>query len=198
MRGFLSRYKNTPKLLRRGFFAAWLRCFPRASLPPCRTIVIDLSNVGDCKHLPSAVVSVLDIIVHIFKHTLRRVCTCARVCAVCSFALGDEGGGVQLCRALVAGVEHYFDTRKDTGLSVFFLFFDGGGSVRGCMCLYTHTHIHTARGVLRCEPRGRDETLGGYEESRWTKSRHICICMCVQSTYVYMYADHERRDEILN
>jgi len=35
-----------------------------------------------------------------------------------------------------------------------------------CVCIRTHTHI--ARGVLGCEPRGRDETLRGPEESRWT------------------------------
>jgi hypothetical protein len=37
-----------------------------------------------------------DISLYICKHTLRRACTCARVCAVCSFALRDKGGGVQL------------------------------------------------------------------------------------------------------
>ena len=41
---------------------------------------------------------------------------------------------------------------------------------------------------------GRDETLGGPEESRWTKSWQICIRMCVQSTHVYIYAG--KRDEI--
>jgi len=41
-------------------------------------------------------IGVLDIIRYVVKHTLRRACTCARVCAVCSFALGEEGGGVQL------------------------------------------------------------------------------------------------------
>jgi len=33
-----------------------------------------------------------------------------------------------------------------------------------CVCMLTHTH--TARGLLRCEPRGRDETLGVPEKSR--------------------------------
>jgi len=28
------------------------------------------------------------------------------------------------------------------------------------VCVYTHTHTDTARRVLRCEPRGRDETPG--------------------------------------
>ena len=46
-----------------------------------------------------AVTSVFDISLHIWKHPLRRSCTCARVCAVCSLMLGDEGGGVQLVYA---------------------------------------------------------------------------------------------------
>ena len=53
-----------------------------------------------------------------------------------------------------------FDMRKIGVLSVFSLFFDGGWSVCGFMCVFTHTHTHTARGVLTGEPRGRDETLG--------------------------------------
>jgi len=64
-----------------------------------------------------------------------------------------------------------------------------------CVCIYAHTHTHCTDGVLGCEPRGRDETPGGPEESRWTKSRHICIRICVQSTHMYVYA--RRRDEIL-
>jgi len=68
------------------------------------------------------------------------------------------------------------------------LFFDGRGSACWCMCVYVRTHTHTARGVLGCEPRGRDETPGGPEESRWTTSRHVCIRICVQSTHVYTYA----------
>ena len=54
------------------------------------------------------------------------------------------------------------------------LFYDVGGSVCGCMCVYTqwHTYTRTAHGVLGCEPRGREKTPVGPEESRWTKSRH--------------------------
>jgi len=59
-------------------------------------------------------------------------------------------------------------------LSVFPLFFDGSGSVCGCMCVYTHTCTQTARGVIGCEPRSWDEPLGGPEEFGWTKSWHIC------------------------
>jgi len=64
------------------------------------------------------------------------------------------------------------------------------------MCVYAHTHTHCTDGVLACEPRSRDETPGGPEESRWTKSRHTYIRICVQSTHVYVYA--KRRDEILD
>jgi len=62
------------------------------------------------------------------------------------------------------------------------------------VCIRTHTH--TAREILRCEPRGRDETPGGPEESRWTESRQICIRICVQSTHVHIHA--VRRDEIMD
>jgi len=44
------------------------------------------------------------------RHNHCRVCACARVCEVCSFALGDEVGGVQLVFAkhLSLGVGGYF------------------------------------------------------------------------------------------
>ena len=58
-----------------------------------------------------------------------------------------------------------------------------------CLCVYAHTHTHCTDGILGCEPRSRDETPGGPEESRWTKSqsRYTYICICVQSTHVYIY-----------
>jgi len=43
---------------------------------------------------------------------------------------------------------------------VFSLFLDGCGNVRGCV-RPTHTHTHTARVVLGCEPRGRIRHLEG-------------------------------------
>jgi len=66
------------------------------------------------------------------------------------------------------------------------------------VCVYTHTHTHCTYGVFGCEPRarGRDETPGGPEESRWTKSRHTCTRICVQSTHLYVYA--RSRDAILD
>ena len=67
-----------------------------------------------------------------------------------------------------------------------------------CVCVYAHTHTHThcTDEVLGCDPRSRDETPGGPEESRWTKSRYTYIRICVQSTHVYIYT--KRRDEILD
>ena len=64
------------------------------------------------------------------------------------------------------------------------------------VCVYAHKHTHYTDGVLGCEPRGWDETPGGPEESRWTKSWHIYIHICVQSTHVCVYA--RNWDEMLD
>jgi len=64
------------------------------------------------------------------------------------------------------------------------------------MCVFAHTHTHCTDGVLGSEPRSRDETPEGPDDSGWTTSRHICIRICVQSTHVYVYT--RRRDEILD
>ena len=89
-------------------------------------------------------------------------------------------------RALVAWRGGSFLTEGKIGvLSVSFLFLTRVGVyVSVCACIRTHTHtLH--KWVLGCEPRSRDKTPGGPEESRWTKSRH---------TYIYA----KRRDEILD
>ena len=99
-----------------------------------------------------------------------------------------------LCRTLVASHGELFLTEGEIWvLSCFFSIFDAGGSVWVCMCVYAHTRTHCTWGN-RCEPRVRDVTPTGPEHSRWTRSRHICIRTCVQSTHVYIYAG--RRDEI--
>ena len=109
------------------------------------------------------------------------------------WALGNEDGGVQLVYESACCLA--FDRRKDSGVVCVFFIFNAGGSVCVCGCVYTHTHTHTAQ-VLGCEPSSRDETPGGPEEYRWTKSWHTYIRICVQSTHVYIYV--ERRDEILD
>jgi len=80
-------------------------------------------------------------------------------------------------------------------LSVSCLFFDGDASVCGCMCVYAQTHTHI--GVLGGESRGKDKTTRGPEESRWTKSGHICIHICVHSTHVYTYAGRRTWTELI-
>jgi hypothetical protein len=100
-------------------------------------------------------------------------------------------------KVLVAWRGGLFLTEKKIGvLSVSLLFLSAGGSVCGFMCVHTHTYTHCTDGVLGCERMSRDETPGGLKESRWTKSLHTYIRMCVKSTHVYMYA--RRRDEILD
>jgi len=81
--------------------------------------------------------------VHIYKYILRRVCTCA----VCSLALGDESGGVQLVYAghllLAWGV--IFDRRRDRGVVCIFSMLTKGWShgMCVCVCIYAHTPWHT-------------------------------------------------------
>jgi len=71
-------------------------------------------------------------------------------------------------------------------LFVFILFLDARGSVCGCICMYTHIHTHCTWGTLTWA-QGRDKTLEGPEESRWTDlgiyvfvwmyKVHMCIYM---------------------
>jgi len=74
-------------------------------------------------------------------------------------------GSASLCTCLWRGTL-LFRWEKIGVCLCFLLFFDGSGIVCGCMCVYTHTYTHTARGVLRCEARGRDKTHGG--EINWS------------------------------
>jgi len=53
----------------------------------------------------------------------------------------------------------------------------------------THLRTHSLQVVYMCE------TPGGPKESRWTKSLHTYVRICVQSVHVYVYT--RRRDEIL-
>jgi len=133
--------------------------------------------------------------------SLQNVHMRSCMCSLFHFALGKRGRGgpTSLSGHFLLGVGGYFDRRKDRGVVCVFSILNAGGSVCRCILhlpVYAHTHTHCTDGVLWCEPRGRDETPGGLEESRGTKSRHICIRICVQSTHVYVYA--RRRDEILD
>ena len=98
------------------------------------------------------------------------ICICLYITDMCRLfhlTLGNEDGGVQLVygSACCLAWGAIFDRRKDSGVVCVFSYFKAGGSVCVCECVYTHTHTHTAQ-VLGCEPRSRDETPGGPEESR--------------------------------
>jgi len=99
----------------------------------------------------STIKTLFEMRLHICKHTLHRACTCARVCAVFSLALGGEGGWVSssLYKVLFAWRGRLFLTEVEIKvLSCVFFIFDAGKSVCMCTCRYTHTNTHTARGVL--------------------------------------------------
>ena len=89
------------------------------------------------------------------------------MCSLFHLALGDEDGGVQLVYESACCLA--WGAIFASGVVCVFSIFNAGGSVCVLELVYTHTHIHTAQ-VLGCEPRSRDETPGGPEESRWTKS----------------------------
>jgi len=114
-----------------------------------------------------------------------------------NYFLGSNKSNINQSRALVAWRGGLFLTEgKIVVLSVVFSIFNAGGSVCGCVRVYTNTYTHYIDGVFGCEPRSRDGTPGGPEESKLTKSRHTYIRICVQSTHVYIFA--KRWDEILD
>jgi len=130
----------------------------------------------------------VDTSILILAHTLSRVCTGTRVCVVCSLAFGDESGGVQLlyARHLLLTWGIILDKRKDRGVCMYLFYVDGNlESMCVGVFVYTHTHTHAARGVLGCEPLGRDGKSGEPKESKWTKSQDTCIRICVQRTLAY-------------
>jgi len=82
-----------------------------------------------------------------FAYTLATGCVHALMYEqIVHSALGNEGGRVQVVYegtcCLAWGV--IFDRRRDRGVVCVFYIFNVGGSVRGCMCVYTHTYTHTA------------------------------------------------------
>jgi len=120
------------------------------------------------------------VYVHVHVYIYICICMCVYIymylyimcmCSLFHLALGDEDGGVQVVyeSACCLAWGTIFDKRKYIGVVCVFSIFNAGGSVCVCECVYTHDHTHTAQ-VLGCEPSSREETPGGPEESRWTKS----------------------------
>ena len=128
---------------------------------------------------------VFDITVHIYDATTAG---CAHVLACAQFvhAHWRRGWGVSnsLYRALVAWRGGLF-VRRDRSVVLCLSIFDAGGCVRSCMCVYTHTHTHTAHGMLDVSPGINTRHFEG--ESTCTKSRQICIRICVQSPHMCIY-----------
>jgi len=81
-----------------------------------------------------------------------------------------------------------FDRRNDRVVVCVFSSFNAGGSVCVCVRVYARTDTHCTDGVIGIEPRSQVETPRGPEESRWTKSWHTYIRVCVQNTHVYVHA----------
>ena len=128
-------------------------------------------------------------------HNHYRVCTCARMFAVCSFTLRDEDGGVQLGHAghLSLGVEGYFNRSRDRSVVLCLSILDAGACVRGCMCVYTHTLAHTAHRVLDVSPGvGTRHLKGPKNPDRLNLAKMYSYLCIIQSTHVYIYA--ARRD----
>ena len=48
------------------------------------------------------------------------------------------------------------------------------------VCVYAQTHTHcTCGNQIRAQGSGQNTKVWRPEESRWTKSRHTCICQCI-------------------
>ena len=124
------------------------------------------------------------------------MCICAHVCVVCSLALGNENEGVQLVCTSTCYLEWgvILGRRNVGGAICAFSIVDAGGSVCGCMCVYTHTHMHTAQmGYSVVSPGVRMRQTG---EPKNPDGLNLGMRTRVQSTYLYVYA--RRRDEILD
>ena len=83
---------------------------------------------------------------HLLTRLLQDVHMHLCMCSLFVQRWGNEDGGVQLvyestcCLAWRA----IFDRRKDRSAVCVFSIFNEGGSVRGCTCVYTQAHAHTA------------------------------------------------------
>ena len=156
-----------------------------------------------CEHHACAgvyVKQVLSASAYTIVYTLATGCAYALMyIQFVRLALGKEDVGVQLVyeRTCCLAWGIIFNRRNDRGVVCVFSIFESRWE---CMwvyvCVYAHTNTHYTDGVFGCEPRSRDETPGGLEESRWTKSWYTCTRLSVQSTHVYVCA--RRRDEILD
>jgi len=78
----------------------------------------------------------------------------------------------------------FFNRRKDRGVVCVFSIFNAGGSVSGCMYVYSHTHTHTAQ-------------MGHSDVSPGVGMRHLEGPKNPDGLHLGMYVYARRRDEIL-
>ena len=126
---------------------------------------------------------------HLLIHLLQDVHMHSCLCSL-FIALGNEDGGVQLVYestcCLAWGV--VFDRRKDRGLVCVFSIFNAGGSVCGCMCVYTHKRTHTAQmGYSKVSPEvGMRHLEGPKNPDGLNLGIHIFVCVYKVHTCMYM------------
>ena len=84
-------------------------------------------------------------------------------------------------RALIAWRGGLFLTERGV-VCVFSILTRVGVYVSVCVCIRTHTHTLHRWGTWMWT-QGSEETPGAPEEFRWTKFRHMCIRICVQSRH---------------
>ena len=97
-------------------------------------------------------------------------------------------------RALFVWRGGLFLTEGEIGmLSVSSLLLTQAGVYVG-VCVYIRTHIHTLHMAYSDVSLGVRTRHLEPKESRWIKSRHICLRISVQRTHVYVYVG--RQDEI--
>ena len=131
----------------------------------------------------------------VYNICLVHTCTCMvfNNTYECMLTLHKNAYGLvhaRLCNGTEASLPRpwkIFDRRNNVDVVCVFSIFNAGESVWGRVCLHTHAHTHTAQmGYLDVSARSRDETPGGPEESRWTKSwiysymctNYSCVCIC--------------------
>ena len=120
-----------------------------------------------------------DISVHICIHARCRVCTCAYVCTVCSFSVGERGWGssASLWAHLFLGVRVFL---KEGEIGVLFVSFPflTRVAVYVSVCVFIRTHTHTLHIW---------GTLLSAQGSGWDTWKAGRIQMDQVSAYMYSY-----------
>jgi len=105
-------------------------------------------------------------------------------------ALGNEDGGVQLVYESTCCLvwEVIGDRRKDKGVVCVFSIFNAGGSVCGCMWVYTHTHAYTAQmGYSDVSPGvGMRHLEGPTNPDGLNLDMHIFVCVYKVHMCIYV------------